>query len=159
MLEIENAGKGDIDKFTELYLIAYNAYGNILKEYAYSKRSDVRDYYKWLLKRDAEGVFKAEQRESGNTLGFICADANWVSYFENERCGAIHELFVKPEFQKKGIGKKLVFHVFDYFRRKNIRKVELWVGVKNERARKFYASLGFREGITYGKWLRIVRYL
>ena len=154
-IEIKNAKKEDINKFVELYQLAYSS--DVLREYAYSKRSDIRDYYKWLIKRDASGIFKAELKDRGEIVGFICADANWISYLANEQCGAIHELFVKPEFQKKGIGKKLVLHALDYFKNKNIKKAELWVGLKNERAKKFYSCLGFRESIAYGKWLRMVK--
>ena len=106
-LRIRNATNDDLDSFIQIYREAYRG----LEEYAYTKTKDIRWYFRWLMNRDRDGFFVAEV--DGKPVGFVGCDANWVSLFENDTVGEIHEIFVHPDWQRKGIGKILLLKALD----------------------------------------------
>lgn len=149
-MNIRRARPGDIGAFTRLYALSYAG----LEEYAYTRVGDIRDYFRWLLKRDPEGFLVAELDEP---LAFVACDTNWFSHFEGEVLGEIHELFVHPSYRCMGIGSALLEKVVEYARAKGRRTMGLWVGVKNLLAKRFYIRRGFIETITLGKWTRMIK--
>lgn len=143
---IRKVSKGDLKTFVEVYESAYGG----LMEYKYKRISEIKKYFKWLYKRDAQGFYLAE--EEGQGLGFIAGDANWVNY-EGQRVLAIHEIFVIPEKQGKGIAKGLMQKVVEHGAEQGLRRVELWVGRNNRKAISFYYKFGFREKRQWGEWI------
>ncbi len=151
MLQIKKAKKEDIDKFIEVYKSAYKN----IKKYAYRKDRNIKWYFKWLLKRDENGVFIAEM--NGEAIGFVACDSNWQGFYEN--VGEIHEIVVKDEYKGKGIGKKLIKKAEEYLKSRGHRVIELWVGEENYYAIRFYERLGYVKGGKFGEWVRMVKNL
>ncbi len=152
-LKIRNVTNDDLRSFVDIYRLAYRG----LEEYAYTSTKDIKHYFRWLINRDRDGFFVAEV--DGKPVGFVACDANWVSFYENEEMGEIHEIFVHPEWQGRGIGSALLSKALDYAKRRGRRMAGLWVGVGNVRAKKFYEKFGFKEAGIWGRWLRMVREL
>ncbi len=152
-LKIRNVTNDDLKSFVDIYRLAYRG----LEEYAYTSTRDIKHYFRWLMNRDRDGFFVAEI--DGKPVGFVACDTNWVSFYENEEMGEIHEIFVHPEWQGKGIGSALLSKALDYAKRRGRRMAGLWVGVGNVRAKKFYERFGFKEAGIWGRWLRMVREL
>ena len=150
-IRIRNVTNDDLDDFVEIYKQAYRG----LEEYAYTKTRDIKSYFRWLMNRDREGFFVAEVE--GKPVGFVACDANWVSIFENEEVGEIHEIFVHPKWQGRGIGSALLLKALDYAKGRNKRLAELWVGVGNLKAKRFYEKFGFEERGSWGRWIRMIR--
>jgi len=148
-VNIRRAEVSDVEKFIEVYLRAYSG----MEKYAYTRRRDVKNYFKWLLSRDSEGFMVAEV--DGVVTGFVACDTNWFSIFERKKVGEIHELFVLPEYRGRGIGSKLLLLSVEYAAKKGRDVAELWVGKTNYRARRFYLSHGFEERGEWGKWIRM----
>jgi ribosomal protein S18 acetylase RimI-like enzyme len=131
----------------DLYLRCYKG----MEEYAYKRPRDVRHYLRWLFKRVPSSFFIA--LEGDKPLGFLVADDHWE---EGDLAGGeIHEVVVIPEDRTRGVGKALVQRALDCFCGKGLKRAGLWVGEKNERAKAFYAHLGFREKGSQGKWVRM----
>ncbi len=145
---IRRVTKDDEKHFVEVYVEAYRG----LEEYAYTSKKDVKWYFRWLLKRDPNGFFTYV---ADNPVGFIACDCNWFSVFEGEEVAEIHEIFVHPKWQGKGIGTALMERALNYARERNRDVVELWVGVGNLRAIEFYKRFGFEERGVVGRWLRM----
>ena len=62
----------------------------------------------------------------------------------------IWALFLKPEFEKRGIGKKLHDIMLDWYFKQT--KNNVWLGTSpNTRAEIFYRKLGWTEIGTHGK--------
>lgn len=148
---IRKVRESDVSAFIESYVLSYRG----LEEYAYRTRREIRNYFKWLLKRDPDGFMVAE--EKGRILGFVACDTNWFSLFELKKVGEVHEIFVVPEFRKRGVGSKLLKSALDYALQRKRNVAELWVGEKNDVARVFYEKNGFRVAGKVGKWVRMVR--
>jgi ribosomal protein S18 acetylase RimI-like enzyme len=149
---IRRVRRDDISSFVEVYISAYRG----LEEYAYTRRREIRHYFKWLFARDKEGFMVAEVTEP---IAFVACDTNWISFFERKQVGEIHELFVMPDYRDKGVGKFLLEKALEYARERKRDLAELWVGEKNFKAIKFYQSFGFEESGKWGKWMRMIRKL
>lgn len=149
-VEISNVVASDLEDFVEIYRLAYKG----LEEYAYTTTRDIKSYFRWLLKRDQNGFFKARIRR---TVGFMACDTRWISHVEGVEVGEIHEIIVHPQFRGLGIGKMLVQKGIEYSRKQGRSICELWVGDRNEKAKEFYRSLGFKEVDKWGKWIRMVK--
>jgi len=143
--------RGDERHFVNVYMLAYEGLG----EYAYTSRRDVKWYFRWLLRRDPEGFYTFV---IDLPVGFVACDCNWSSMFEGE-VAEIHEIVVHPRWQGKGIGTALMNVALSYATERGKKIVELWVGIGNCRAIRFYKRFGFEERDMFGRWLRMVKYL
>ncbi len=119
--------------------------------YAYREPGRVKRYLKWLLKHAQGGFFVAFVE--GKPVGFLALQPD--CRFHGEIIPEIHELVVDPKYQGLGVGKRLMEKAFDYLREKGFSRVALWVGEKNENAKRFYEKLGFRVTARQGSWLRM----
>ncbi len=147
---IRKVVRDDEKHFIEVYRLAYRG----LEDYAYTSRRDIKWYFRWLLKRDPDGFYTYVVDVP---IGFVACDCNWFG-FEGE-IAEIHEIFVHPKWQGRGIGKALMNVALRYAVERGMDKVELWVGVGNYRAIRFYKGFGFEERGTFGRWLRMVKSL
>jgi RimJ/RimL family protein N-acetyltransferase len=57
----------------------------------------------------------------------------------------LHAMYARPEARGSGAAAALVRTVIDDARRAGAIRFMLWVSAENERARRFYETLGFRE--------------
>jgi len=124
-VEIRKAERTDIDEFVKIYTESYRG----LENYAYTRKRDIKNYFKWLLSRDKDGVMVAVIENKA--VGFVACDTNWFSIFERKMVGEIHEIFVLPEYRGRGIGTKLLEKSLEYSLEKK-RKVAVVVGGKNK---------------------------
>ena len=77
---------------------------------------------------------------------------------------SILQLYVLPEFQNKGLGKKLLSHTLREMRRKGYKNALLWTQAQNDAARRFYERIGFVSdtkgvGTMFKKPIDIIRYV
>lgn len=150
-MNIRNMKADDVDKFVFLYVEAYKG----LEQYAYRKESNIRRYFWWLFSRDPEGFFIMEAAK--RPIGIVACDANWLSAFEGDLVGEIHEIFVHPDYGRSGVGRTLMEKAIEYAKSKGRKIAGLWVGADNMGAKEFYRKLGFCEKFTLGKWTRMIK--
>ncbi|MEM2924560.1 MAG: GNAT family N-acetyltransferase [Methanocellales archaeon] len=146
--------RGDLSIWRELRSIYKTAYENS-EEYSLKRESAIKRYLKWLYKRDKNGLFIA--KANGKTVGFLFADANWWSKEEGAKVGAIHELAILPEYQRRGIGMKLLNIALDYLIKSGHSKIETWVGCENKAGLAISGKAGFKERDRKAKWVRLVK--
>lgn len=139
----------------ELIDIYQRAYAT-LPIYAYTARPEIGRYLRWLKKRAREGFLVA--RIGFCPVGFIAVDDQWHTWY-GEQVGEVHEFVVDPAYQGQGIGKQLLRAGMDFLWDRGSRKIELWVGEKNEKAQSFYKRQGFHEQGQWGKWIRMIKEL
>ena len=66
----------------------------------------------------------------------------------------LNNIFILPEFQGKGLGKKVLKHAFDYFREFNLDYFELDVLSSNDLVFNWYKSIGLRT-VSTNSWVEI----
>src|SRR5918997_4206743 len=65
--------------------------------------------------------------------------------FRSRTWASIDDVFVAPDHRDNGIGHALIENVTAWARERGAQGVSLQVAAGNDRARKFYGELGFRE--------------
>ncbi|MCB0597728.1 MAG: GNAT family N-acetyltransferase [Lewinellaceae bacterium] len=61
----------------------------------------------------------------------------------------IDQMAIVPEYQHKGIGKKLIHYIREFCREKGINRLQLSVWLDNEIAKSFYEQMGFEGYLLY----------
>ena len=93
-------------------------------------------------------LFVAES--GGRTVGFISGELREGSpTFLQKTWASVDDVFVAPESRNLGAGRALLEAVEAWARERNADGISLQVAAANERGRKFYEGLGFREVSVY----------
>lgn len=96
-------------------------------------------------------LFVAEVPDaSGEIVGFLSGEIREGSpAFSPKTWAAVEDIYVTRTYRGRGIGRALVEACGEWARDKGADGVSLQVAAGNERARKFYDGLGFREVSVY----------
>ncbi len=89
---------------------------------------------------EREGIFVAEF--NNKIVGFLSLDL-WSKVIDSFKHVCTIGTFVLPEWRGKGISYILTNHTFDFAKANDYIKIVVYVRKGNERAIKFYQSLGF----------------
>ena len=79
----------------------------------------------------------------GKLAGFVFAEARLWEFGLAERAGWIKVLGIDPDYQGKGIGRKLGETLLEHFKRNKIRKVRTLVNWYDGELLSYFRSLGF----------------
>ncbi len=86
----------------------------------------------------------------GRTVGFISGEMREGSpTFQAKAWASVDDVFVEPDHRNLGVGRALLERVKEWARERGADGVSLQVAAANERGRKFYEELGFREVSVY----------
>ena len=97
-----------------------------------------------LLSKDPNSIFIAEV--DGKIIGYVMFVKKVETPLKLKYDYAlITDLYVKPEYRGKGIGKKLLLTVLEYLKREGVKYVEITVWANNIKAINLYKKLGFKE--------------
>jgi len=84
------------------------------------------------------------------TVGFISGELRQGSpTFLPKTWAAVDDIFVEPEYRNQGMGRALLQSVQNWAQERGADGISLQVAAANERGRKFYEDLGFREISVY----------
>ena len=153
MMRIRRAAKTDAGAIGRVHVETWQAaYAGLLPDAMLVAMSDVRQSAWWsqLLKDPAEarGVFVADDRDMG-VVGFgSCGPVRDLpeelgSRDIEARVGEIYTLYVEPDFQNLGLGRRLLDALFRQLRADGCGIAVLWMLADNP-TRFFYEGLGGR---------------
>ncbi|OXS59813.1 hypothetical protein B1A99_09735 [Cohnella sp. CIP 111063] len=131
-MSIARADREDLPEILELQYAAYQSEAAIYDDYNIQPLTQTLED----LEREAEDwiVFKAvEDRKIAGSVRVLVADGQCT----------IGKLIVHPDYQNRGIGKRLMKAVEDAF--PHVRAIELFTGHKSERNIRFYGKLGYEK--------------
>lgn len=84
------------------------------------------------------------------TIGFISGDLREGSpTFHPKTWASVDDVYVAPGYRSLGVGHALLENVESWARDKGANGISLQVAAANERGRRFYERLGFREVSIY----------
>lgn len=134
--EILKANISDIPELSQMMKDFY-----AIDLYPFDEKVTTENFAKFINEEKYGGCFKIVFE--GQIAGYIIL----VKYFSFEFGGEIlflDELFVKPEFQGKSLGKKALEFVKDYSVENNFKVVLLEIENHNDKAKKLYEHYGFQ---------------
>ncbi len=84
------------------------------------------------------------------TVGFISGEMRQGSpTFLPKTWASVDDVFVESGYRNRGMGRALLGSVEEWAKERNADGISLQVAAANERGRKFYEDLGFREISVY----------
>jgi ribosomal protein S18 acetylase RimI-like enzyme len=92
----------------------------------------------------SEGTF-TYLSEDEIPFGFVASGAPLEDHFEDEKSGEILGLYVHPEYQGFGYGKKLLVHGLTVLKRRGFDSAVMWIPVAAKRAIATSDSLKFQK--------------
>ena len=123
-----------ITDIPQIQIVRNEVKENVLSDPSLVPDKDVEDY---ITRRGKGWVCETDNR----IVGFAIADLQ-----DNN----IWALFIQPEYEGKGIGKKLHDDMLDWYFNQN--KETVWLGTSpGTRAEAFYRKAGWKETGTHGK--------
>ena len=126
--------KALINDIPQIQIVRNEVKENVLSDPSLVTDKDVEDF---ITRRGKGWVCEIDNR----IVGFAIADLQ-----DNN----IWALFIQPEYEGKGIGKKLHDDMLDWYFNQN--KETVWLGTTpRTRAESFYRKAGWRETGTHGK--------
>ncbi len=144
---IREANENDLDKIAVL----------LIRFYRFNEEFDPAWGTKKLTKEDAEDILK-ERLEKGDLLllaehegeivAFLRAEMEENPFLENDKVMEIKELYVKPEFRRRGIAKRLVSEAGKFLPRRGAKLLAARFPALNVIAEDFYRKLGFRSYVS-----------
>lgn len=141
-----------IPRLTAIYFSAYRS----LPEYAYEREDEVHGYLGWLAQGDPKGLFAG--RHGDEIVAWMSVHGDWHGWRGdlNPAIGALQEVVIAQEWQKHGLGRRLVSLAIRHAARAGRRSIGLYVGEHNP-AKMLYSRFGFTPESQYGIWIHMVR--
>ncbi len=88
--------------------------------------------------------------DSEQVIGFLSGELREGSpTFSPKTWASVDDIYVMPEHRSRGVGRELVRRCHEWADQRGADGVSLQVAAANERARKLYQELGFREVSVY----------
>lgn len=149
MIRIRRAARGDAAAIGRVYVETWQStYAGLLPDAMLAGMSDVRQSAWWSRAladpRESRGVFVADDEEMGvvgfGSCGPVRDPPEGLSGTE-KRVGEVYTLYVEPDFQNQGLGRRLLDALFRQLRAEGCDTAVLWMLADNP-TRFFYEGLG-----------------
>ena len=141
-IKIRQAKLEDLQSIAEIKVIGWkSAYRGIVADEYLNSISVSDQIYKLKNSYSIENIFVAEN--DNEILGY-CRFYDYDKFIncDEEIDCEIREIYVRPDFKRKGIGSELFLHTKQYFKQNEKKKLCLSCLRDNYNARKFYEKMG-----------------
>ncbi|AWZ48496.1 GNAT family N-acetyltransferase [Clostridiaceae bacterium 14S0207] len=140
---VRKAEKDDVYDISKIHVDTWkSAYKNIIPNEYLGNRSYDKQVDKWnkrlFQNEDTKEFMLLAEDENGQVIGFSSASINEEG---SEFDSTLYTLYVRQDYQKKGIGKLLVKEVASKLQSLGAESMILWTFAKND-ASNFYKHIG-----------------
>jgi len=148
-LKLRKATRKDIDALVMLqqeladyhHRIDPNYWSKANISFAKSFRNNILN--KKIGKRSTHAILVEFNNEPvGFFLAFFAEASPAIIY---KKVGSINNGYVREEFRHSGIGKKAIGEIMNWFKKNDVKIVELGVDIQNEIGKKAWRKMGFEE--------------
>ena len=153
MIKIRRGTRADAAAIGRIHVETWQAaYSGLLPDRMLAEMSDVRQSAWWARALsdpgEQRGIFVADDEQMG-VVGFgSCGPLREaIDGFDRRRTGEVYTLYVEPDFQNRGLGRRLLDALFRQLRADGCRTVVLWMLAGNP-TRFFYEGMG---GVSIGR--------
>ena len=144
-IKIKKATAKDLDDVLKLAGLMLDFHNKIDSYYTiYSKYEDHKEFYEGQLKKKNVRFVLAKD-EKGKPVGLGQASIISMPKTRAPKIGHLTSIFVKKEYRSKGIGKEIFKDIMSWFKKENVKYVELHVDARNKKGLKMWKKLGFKD--------------
>jgi ribosomal protein S18 acetylase RimI-like enzyme len=151
-IEIRRAKSRDMAFIVELWKRLSEEHAKLDERYSLRPEAEIV-WARWAGQRLRDEASILLVAESGSDyVGYLVGHADEAQpIFRQRSFATITDLFVVPEFRRKGVASKLLEEALAFFRSRDLEHVRLNVLVRDDMARAFYEKHGFGDFI-YRMW-------
>lgn len=144
-IEIKSATKKDLDILCDLQYSLVDYHHKIDKKNKTGRQAG-DSFRKMIIKkiRSKKSKIIIVWNEK-NPVGYCYGSIEKPIVLNFKEVGHISDLFIKEKFRSMGIGRMVLDYYFDWFKKNNIKLVQLSVHKQNSGAYDLYRKLGFEE--------------
>ena len=102
----------------------------------------VKEYYEQFLEKKDSCIIVAKN-ESNNIMGYGFGFIVNYGNVYNNKVAQLDAIFIKPEYRKRGIARKIIQYFTEWSKKKQVSFIELKVCNNNKDAIKLYEKEGF----------------
>ena len=142
-LKIRKATVKDLDIVAELFLKQLRELKKFEPSLKVGTKKDAKKAVRGSGKRTRYFVILVAEA-NGEIVGFV----NGLTYrhsIRNKREGFVNNIYVLPEYRRKGIATKLLTSIIKKFKMRNLTMCTLDAYVKNKKAISLWKKMGFKE--------------
>ena len=159
-MKIRKATINDLDGLAK---VDWGSWHPRLKDWAKSIE-DIRASLKKRFDKEDEEMFLYE--DDGAVKGYVSFKSDFPGWNHCEVCW----IAVKKEFQREGIGGRLLGFIEEYAKKMGFRRIMAYTGIDNPQSNDFYLKSGYvriyefgdfygfefgrKTAVLYGKWLK-----
>jgi len=144
MINIRKAKIEDIDNLIILWikLMEYHKEKKIYFLLSADWKEQKRNELEWIVKSDLTVVYIVE--EGNKLIGYIRGTIHKLPLlYDTKYEGSIEEIFILPEYRRKGYATKLFQSLVKDFNKRELEYININVDIENETGKKFWDALGF----------------
>lgn len=165
-MKIRKAKFSDSEQIALIHINCWRtSYRNIVPDEVLDKKLSLeRSMKNWenTLKHYSDLIFLVVENDSGKVIGFCSGGKNREIEKTPQFAGELMAIYILKQYQKKGIGRKLVREFVNELLKKDIDNMIIWA-LQKSKYKKFYEKLGGQyvdeKNIEIGgKKLKVVAY-
>ena len=139
------AGKlSDADQITAIKVDSWKeTYKDLIPKEALNKITYEKEKEKYINKFNNRRIVVYEENNEILGYSFFGKRQNVNKEKMEDYTSEIYALYIKNDFKRKGVGTKLINHIWDTLKKENNEKVLLWCLKDNQNAIDFYKKNGF----------------
>ena len=142
---IKKCKKEDIPQLKDIYTecIQYHIKTGYHLDKVFNAPELFSDHAKELINRDDGLLIVAK---SDNQIVGYCASkiSEKPPVYAELRYGEIENLAVSRDFQRQGVGEKLFQETVKWLQKRNIKRIEIMVTIRNPKSNNFWQKMGFK---------------
>ena len=153
---LRRAGDEDLPRLVEIWMEMMRTHHEFEPRMMLSRAAGpAYQSYLTLHCRSAKSIVALDEEEGAGIVAFCCAYMCLnLPMFDPPEFGYISDLVVTPAWQGHGIGTALLDHVTDWFKRYDLKCMQLQVYHHNEKGQQFWRSKGY-ESFVERLWLDV----
>ncbi|HIJ16991.1 MAG TPA: GNAT family N-acetyltransferase [Thermoplasmata archaeon] len=144
-MEIREARIGDLGDVIDLWEMMIEHHTRLSPHFTLSEDGKEK-YSKYLARKFSEKSTKLLVAvQNGRMVGFmLCLLAPNAPVFKERTIGVVSDVYVRPEYRKRGVTKEMLKVALRWFHRNKVTTVQLNVAAANLEARSAWGQLGFK---------------
>ena len=145
-IQIKKATRRHLKDLVDLYIESADEIYKVNPGY-YKKGKETRRSYRSYVQdiMSSRSCLVLIALDGNQAVGYAIASIESRQFYMNQNYGWISDVYVNAQHRKKGISKKLMRYMLRWLREKGVKRVELFVDVKNTRAVKVWKKMGYKE--------------
>ena len=142
---VREANVADAPRIAIIHLVSWQvAYRDLIPDHILARLSLQQRVAFWLQKVKGPRHLCQVIEENGRIIGWSDSGASRDSDALKRKVGEVYAIYLDPAAWRRGAGKELMEAACQALRQKGYPEMTVWVLEGNQRARRFYESMGFQ---------------